>query len=102
MTTGSYLLAGSISKPVAAVRSLQLVEDGVFALDEDVNNYLTSWQVPNNEFTSTEQESLNKFVGQYELEQGIYWGVIPLVKSDQLPAPAGLMRPARRNLLAEV
>ena len=42
MTTDTYLLAGSISKPVAAVRTLQLVQDGVFDLDENDNTYLTS------------------------------------------------------------
>jgi CubicO group peptidase (beta-lactamase class C family) len=54
MTTKTRLLAGSVSKPVAAVRALQLVEDGVFDLDKDINTYLTSWQVPDNEFTETE------------------------------------------------
>jgi len=41
----------SISKPVAAVLALQLVERGVFDLDVDVNRYLKSWQVPDSEFT---------------------------------------------------
>jgi len=41
----------SISKPVAAVLALQYVERGVFDLDTDVNRYLKSWQVPENEFT---------------------------------------------------
>ncbi|MGA9797009.1 MAG: serine hydrolase domain-containing protein [Rhizomicrobium sp.] len=41
----------SISKPAAAVLALQLVERGVLNLDVDVNRYLKSWQVPDNEFT---------------------------------------------------
>ncbi len=41
----------SISKPYAAVLALQLVERGVFDLDTNVNRYLKSWQLPENEFT---------------------------------------------------
>jgi CubicO group peptidase (beta-lactamase class C family) len=62
MTTETYLLAGSISKPVAAVRTLQLVEEGVFDLDENINTYLTSWQLPDNEFTETEKVTLRRIL----------------------------------------
>jgi CubicO group peptidase (beta-lactamase class C family) len=38
--------ACSISKPVAAFAMLRLVDRGLLDLDEDVNNRLTSWQIP--------------------------------------------------------
>ena len=38
----------SISKPVTALAVLRLVQEGRLDLDEDVNRYLTSWQVPPN------------------------------------------------------
>jgi CubicO group peptidase (beta-lactamase class C family) len=38
--------ACSISKAVTAVAALKLVEAGQLALDEDVNYYLRTWQVP--------------------------------------------------------
>lgn len=41
----------SISKPVAAVVALRLVERGQLELDCDVNDVLKSWKVPENEFT---------------------------------------------------
>ena len=38
--------AASISKPVAVLAMLRLVDRGLLDLDEDVNRKLTSWQVP--------------------------------------------------------
>lgn len=41
----------SISKPVAAVLALRLVDRGVLDLDAPVNGYLKSWKLPENDFT---------------------------------------------------
>ena len=38
--------AASISKPIAAMAAMRLVQEGRLALDEDVNRVLTSWTVP--------------------------------------------------------
>lgn len=43
--------AASISKPVAALAALRLVEEGKLKLDEDVNRYLKGWQVEATPFT---------------------------------------------------
>jgi CubicO group peptidase (beta-lactamase class C family) len=43
--------AASLSKPVTALLALQLVEAGMLALDQPVNDVLKGWQVPQNEFT---------------------------------------------------
>ncbi len=48
----------SISKTYTAMLALQLVERGVWNLDADVNRYLKSWQVPENEFTKQEPVTL--------------------------------------------
>jgi len=51
VTPETIFQAGSVSKPVAALAALRLVEQGRLSLDTDVNKYLESWKVPSNEFT---------------------------------------------------
>lgn len=51
VTEATLFQAASISKPVTAVGALRLVQDGMLNLDEDVNASLTSWQIPQNQFT---------------------------------------------------
>ncbi|WP_329001277.1 beta-lactamase family protein [Kribbella sp. NBC_00709] len=43
---GTLFQAASISKPIAVLAMLRLVDRGLLDLDEDVNRKLTSWQVP--------------------------------------------------------
>jgi len=62
MTLETMLLAGSISKPVAALRVHQLVESGIINLDTDVNEYLKSWKVPENEFTKEEKVTTRRIL----------------------------------------
>ncbi len=50
-SAGTLFQAASISKPVTAMAALHMAQYGNFTLDEDVNAKLTSWQVPENEFT---------------------------------------------------
>lgn len=54
--------AASISKPVAAMAALTLVEEGKIGLDNDVNEYLSGWKVPENEFTRTEKVTLRRLL----------------------------------------
>lgn len=51
VTTETLFQAASVSKPVAATAALRLVEQGVLELDFPVNQYLTSWTLPENNFT---------------------------------------------------
>lgn len=62
VTTTTLFQAGSISKPVAAVGAMWLVEQGKLSLDEDVNKKLKSWKVPENEFTKTEKVTLRRLM----------------------------------------
>jgi CubicO group peptidase (beta-lactamase class C family) len=62
VTPETLFQAASISKPIAAAGALQMVEDEKVILDEDVNNKLISWKVPENEFTKTEKVTLRRLL----------------------------------------
>ena len=62
VTPRTLFQAGSISKPVAAAGALRLVEQGKLALDEDVNQRLKAWKVPENEFTKSEKVTLRRLM----------------------------------------
>jgi CubicO group peptidase (beta-lactamase class C family) len=50
-TPDTLFQAGSISKPIAALAALKRVDAGTLDLDRNVNDYLKSWKLPDNEFT---------------------------------------------------
>jgi CubicO group peptidase (beta-lactamase class C family) len=62
VTTHTLFQAGSISKPVAATGALYLVEHGKLSLDENVNDKLKTWQVPDNEFTKDQKVTLRRLM----------------------------------------
>jgi CubicO group peptidase (beta-lactamase class C family)/predicted transcriptional regulator YdeE len=62
VTTHTLFQAGSISKPVAATGALYLVEHGKLVLDQDVNEKLKSWNVPQNEFTKDQKVTLRRLM----------------------------------------
>jgi CubicO group peptidase (beta-lactamase class C family) len=62
VTTKTLFQAGSISKPVATVGALSLVDKGKLTLDENVNQKLKNWKVPENEFTKSEKVTLRRIM----------------------------------------
>ena len=62
VTVHTLFQAGSISKPVAATGTLYLVEHGKLSLDENVNDKLKSWQVPDNQFTKDQKVTLRRIM----------------------------------------
>jgi CubicO group peptidase (beta-lactamase class C family) len=62
VTPDSLFHAGSIAKPVSAAAALILVERGLLDLDQDVNDKIVSWQVPENEHTAEEKVTLRRLL----------------------------------------
>ncbi|MFC1733023.1 serine hydrolase domain-containing protein [candidate division KSB1 bacterium] len=58
--TGRTLFqAASISKPVAAMAALKLAQDGRIGLSDNINNYLKTWKLPENEHTADRPVTLS-------------------------------------------
>ena len=54
--------AASVSKVVAAVGALKLVESGMLGLDSDVNHSLRSWKLPASAFTRERKVTLRRLL----------------------------------------
>lgn len=50
VNSNTLFQAASLSKPVASVALLKLVSSGKLDLDKPVNDFLTSWQIPVNDY----------------------------------------------------
>jgi CubicO group peptidase (beta-lactamase class C family) len=62
VTPETRFQAASISKSVAASAVLHFVEDGRISLDRNVNDYLKSWKVPDNQFTKVQKVTLRRIL----------------------------------------
>jgi CubicO group peptidase (beta-lactamase class C family) len=62
VTPETRFQAASISKSVAAAAALHFVEAGRVDLDKNVNDYLKSWKVPDNDFTREQKVTLRRIL----------------------------------------
>ncbi len=62
VTAETLFQAASCSKPVTALAALKLAQDGKLKLTEDVNEALTSWKLPENEFTKQQKVTLKQLL----------------------------------------
>jgi CubicO group peptidase (beta-lactamase class C family) len=91
MTTETMLSAGSISKMVTGFGAFQLVQNKKLALDEPINNYLKSWQLPENDFTKKTPVTLRMLLSHKAgTSQASYWGFTPDVK--ELPTILDILK----------
>jgi CubicO group peptidase (beta-lactamase class C family) len=58
VTANTLFQAASISKPVFSLAVLKLVDAGKLNLDANVNDYLTAWKLPDNDFTRQSKVTL--------------------------------------------
>jgi CubicO group peptidase (beta-lactamase class C family) len=62
VTTETLFQAGSISKSVNAMIAMKKVEQGKISLDENINNKLTTWKLPDNELTARKKVTLRNLL----------------------------------------
>ncbi|WP_350285793.1 serine hydrolase [uncultured Croceitalea sp.] len=62
VTTQTLFQAASTSMPVTAYGTLRFAEQNKLDLDEDINSYLKSWKVPENEFTKEKKVTLRNLL----------------------------------------
>lgn len=78
VTPETMFSAGSISKPLAALTALKMVEDGKIKLDAPVNDYLVSWKIPENDFTKKTPVTLRMLLSHTAgTTQHGFWGYLP-------------------------
>jgi CubicO group peptidase (beta-lactamase class C family) len=83
VTPDTLFQAASISKPVTAVAVLHYVEQGLLDLDENVNERLVSWKIPENEFTAQADVTLRHLLSHMAgINQGLNRGYGP---SEEVP-----------------
>lgn len=58
----SIFSACSISKFLTGMLTMKLVEEGLLDLDEDINESLVSWKVPENDFTKNKKVTLRNLL----------------------------------------
>lgn len=63
VTPNTIFNGASLSKPVTAMAALHLVDKGMLSLNEDINNKLKDWKVPENKFTEIEKVTLGRLIG---------------------------------------
>jgi CubicO group peptidase (beta-lactamase class C family) len=62
VTPETLFQAASISKPVAAMAALLVVQQGKLDIDEDLNRKLNSWKVAENEFTHEKKVTVRELL----------------------------------------
>ncbi|MFD2562315.1 serine hydrolase [Aquimarina rubra] len=62
VTEQTLFQAAATSMPVTAYGALRLIEPNKLSLDENINSYLKSWKVPENEFTKEKKVTIRNLL----------------------------------------
>jgi CubicO group peptidase (beta-lactamase class C family) len=82
--------AASLSKPVSALGALHWVNEGALDLDNDVNDFLVSWKLPENEFTRTRPVTLRHLLSHTAGLSGQLMGAYP--RDEPIPTYAQMLK----------
>lgn len=78
VTPDTLFQAASIAKPVTAVAALHYVEQGLLDLDENANDRLASWRIPENEFSAQAEVTLRRLLSHTAgVNNALYKGYFP-------------------------
>lgn len=80
VTEQTLFQASLLSMPVTAYGTLRLVEQQKVSLDENINSYLKSWQLPDNEFTKKRKATIKNLLNG---TSGINLHAIPGYSTDE-------------------
>ena len=83
VTAQTLFHAGSVAKSLSAAATLTHVEQGLWSLDDDVNNSLVSWRVPENENSRDEKVTLRRLLSH---SAGLEDGLTNRGPDDPMPA----------------
>jgi CubicO group peptidase (beta-lactamase class C family) len=83
VTAQTLFHAGSVAKSISAAAALTLVEQSLLRLDDDVNDGLVSWRVPENEYTEEEKVTLRRLLSH---SAGLKDGLTDRGPDDPMPA----------------
>jgi CubicO group peptidase (beta-lactamase class C family) len=83
VTPETLFHAGSVAKSLSAAATLTLVEQGLLGLNDDVNDTLVSWQMPENEYTSKQKVTLGRLLSH---SAGLRDGLTERGSDDPMPA----------------
>lgn len=93
--TETLFQAASISKPVAAMIALKLVEEGVLSLDVDANTYLKRWQLPDSVLREGKAVTLRHLLSH---QAGLSLsGFAGYAEDSEMPTLAGILRGENTN-----
>jgi CubicO group peptidase (beta-lactamase class C family) len=85
VTPGTLFQALGISSTVSCLLALNFVERGIIDLDEDVNNKLVSWKIPENEFTAKTRVTLRSLI-KYNSAGFNEFGINGYTRGESLPS----------------
>ncbi|NBP71013.1 MAG: class A beta-lactamase-related serine hydrolase [Cytophagia bacterium] len=85
VTTQTLFQAASISKPVTALAIVKKIQEGKLFLNDNVDDRLTSWRVPKNNYTSSSAVTVKHLLSHTGGVANSYYHIPGYLETDQLP-----------------